>query len=121
MSDQTCDLCGSPMTVKKGKYGKFLSCPRSPVCKGMKKMTTGVTCPKCKQGDVRLKSKKGRIFYGCSRYPQCDFVSWDKPLAEPCPTCGGMLVQSSKNVIRCVNGDYTRSAETPKQTAPLQS
>jgi len=119
MSDQTCDVCGAPMVVKKGKFGKFLSCARFPACKGMKKMTTGVRCPKCKEGDVReLKSKKGRIFYGCSRFPKCDFVSWDKPLAETCPNCGGMLVQGSKNMIRCVNGDYTRSAETTSAPTP---
>lgn len=108
-TDVLCDLCGAPMVIKKGKYGKFLSCSRFPACKGMKKITTGAKCPKCKQGEMReRKSKKGRVFYGCSRYPQCDFVSWDKPLAEPCPTCGGLLVQGTKNVIRCVNGDYTR-------------
>lgn len=112
MTDQTCDLCGAPMVVKKGKFGKFLSCSRFPTCKGMKKITTGVRCPKCKVGEIReLKSKKGRIFYGCSKYPECDFVSWDKPLAEPCPNCGGMLLQGAKNVIRCVNGDFTRASK----------
>ncbi|MBI4675159.1 MAG: type I DNA topoisomerase [Chloroflexi bacterium] len=117
-SDQVCDLCGAPMVIKRGKYGKFLSCSRFPACKGMKKMTTGVRCPKCKEGEIRQrKSKKGRIFYGCSRYPDCDFVSWDKPIAEPCPTCGGLLVQGSKNVIRCVNGDYTREAANVKRDA----
>jgi DNA topoisomerase-1 len=111
-SDQVCDLCGAPMVIKCGKYGKFLSCSRFPACKGMKKMTTGVRCPKCKAGEIReRKSKKGRVFYGCSRFPACDFVSWDKPINEPCPNCGGLLVQGSKNVIRCVNGDYTRDAK----------
>jgi DNA topoisomerase-1 len=113
LTDIKCDLCGSPMVIKKGKYGKFLSCSTFPACKGMKKMTTGVQCPKCKQGEIReRKSKKGRIFYGCSRYPECDFVSWDKPLPEPCPQCGGLLVQGAKNMIRCVNGDFSRPAET---------
>ncbi len=117
MSDQVCDLCGAPMLIKKGKYGKFLSCSRFPACKGMKKMTTGVKCPKCKQGEIRArKSKKGRVFYGCSRYPNCDFVSWDKPIAEPCPACGGLLVQGTKNVIRCVNGDYNRTQNTDDRT-----
>ena len=116
MSDQVCDLCGAPMVIKKGKYGKFLSCSRYPVCKGMKKMTTGVKCPKCKQGEIReRKSKKGRVFYGCSRYPNCDFVSWDKPITEPCPKCGGLLVQGTKNVIRCVNGDYSRQTADDRQ------
>lgn len=118
VSDHVCDLCGAPMVVKRGKYGKFLSCSRFPACKGMKKMTTGVRCPKCKEGALReRKSKKGRVFYGCSRYPECDFASWDKPLAEPCPNCGGLLVQGSKNVIRCVNGDFTRS-ETVASPSP---
>lgn len=113
MTDVKCDLCGAPMAIKRGKYGKFLSCSRFPACKGMKKITTGVQCPKCKQGELReRKSKKGRVFYGCSRYPDCDFASWDKPLAEPCPNCGGLLVQGSKNMIRCTNGDYTRDAKT---------
>ncbi|HZQ10442.1 MAG TPA: type I DNA topoisomerase [Anaerolineae bacterium] len=111
-TDVLCDICGSPMVIKRGKFGKFLSCSRFPACKGMKPLTTGVRCPKCKQGEVHeRKSKKGRIFYGCSRYPQCDFVSWDKPLPEPCPNCGGLLVQTSRNVVRCVNGDYTRQQE----------
>lgn len=113
MTDVKCDECGAPMVVKRGRYGKFLSCSRFPACKGIKKITTGVRCPKCKLGEIReKKSKKGRVFYGCSRYPDCDFASWDKPLTEPCPTCGGMLVQGSKNVIRCVNGDYTRDAKS---------
>lgn len=110
VSDQVCDLCGAPMVIKKGKWGKFLSCSRFPACKGMKKMTTGVRCPKCKEGEIReRKSKKGRKFFGCSRYPDCDFASWDKPLAEPCPNCGGLLVQGSKNMIRCVNGDFSKA------------
>ena len=116
MTDVKCDECGAPMMIKRGKYGKFLSCSRFPACKGMKKMTTGVRCPKCKQGEIReRKSKKGRVFYGCARYPECDFVSWDKPLPEPCPTCGGLLVQASKNVIRCVNGDFTRQSAAEAQ------
>jgi DNA topoisomerase-1 len=122
MTDVKCDLCGAPMVIKRGKYGKFLSCSRFPTCKGMKKMTTGVACPKCKQGDIReRKSKKGRVFYGCSRYPDCDFVSWDKPIAEPCPQCGGLLAQSSKNVIRCVNGDYTRDAQSADSQPSVNS
>lgn len=112
-TDVPCDLCGAPMVIKKGKYGKFLSCSRFPACKGMKKITTGVRCPKCKEGEIQeRKSKKGRVFYGCSRYPNCDFASWDKPLAEPCPKCGGLLVQGTKNMIRCLNGDYTREGNS---------
>jgi DNA topoisomerase-1 len=114
-TDVLCDLCGAPMVIKKAKYGKFLSCSRFPACKGIKKITTGVRCPKCKEGELReKKSKKGRVFYGCARYPNCDFASWDKPLSEPCPNCGGLLTQSSKNMIRCVNGDYSRGSVTAR-------
>ncbi|OQY87916.1 MAG: DNA topoisomerase I [Chloroflexi bacterium UTCFX4] len=114
-TDVLCDLCGAPMVIKKAKYGKFLSCSRFPACKGIKKITTGVQCPKCKEGELReKKSKKGRVFYGCARYPNCDFASWDKPLSEPCPNCGGLLTQSSKNMIRCVNGDYSRGSVTAR-------
>jgi DNA topoisomerase-1 len=113
-TDLRCELCGAPMVVKRGKRGKFLSCSRFPACKNAKPITTRVTCPKCKQGEIReLKSKKGRTFFGCTRYPECDFVSWDKPLAEACPQCGGVLVQGAKNIIRCLNGDYSRSGNEP--------
>ncbi len=121
-TDVPCDVCGAPMVIKKGKYGKFLSCSRFPACKGMKKITTGVRCPKCKEGELReKKSKKGRAFYGCARYPNCDFASWDKPLAEPCPNCGGLLVQGTKNVIRCVNGDYSRTQNADDRTQTAES
>lgn len=119
VSEQVCDKCGSPMLIKRGKYGKYLACSAFPRCRNIKPMMSGVRCPKCKQGGVReRKSKKGRVFYGCSRYPECDFVSWDKPLSEPCPKCGGLLVQGARNVVRCVNGDYTRQAEVGSKQEP---
>ena len=81
-SDETCELCNSPMVYKFGRYGKFLACSNFPECKNTKPITvgTGVTCPKCKEGEiVERKSRRGRLFYGCNRYPQCDFTLWDKP------------------------------------------
>lgn len=85
-----CDLCGAPMVYKMGKYGKFLACSRFPDCRNTKAIVKeiGVTCPKCEKGHViERKSKKKRIFYGCDRYPDCDYVSWDKPVERACPKC----------------------------------
>lgn len=97
-SEEICELCGSPMVYKFGRFGRFLACSRFPECKNTKPITvsTGVTCPKCGQGEiVERKSRRGRIFYGCSRYPACDFTLWDKPVVpeERCSTCGSLMVE----------------------------
>lgn len=92
-TDIICDKCGRQMVVKVGRYGKFIACPGYPECKNVLKFVekTGVKCPKC-NGDVIVKhTKKKRVFYGCSNYPECDFVSWNEPVNERCPQCGGML------------------------------
>src|SRR5665647_737001 len=84
---EVCDLCGAPMVVKRGKFGSFLGCSKYPECKGIKKIEkkTGVPCPKCAKGEiVEKKSKRGRLFYGCSAYPACDFALWSKPTGEKC-------------------------------------
>ncbi len=97
-SDETCELCGSPMVYKFGRYGKFLACSNFPDCKNTKPITIGtsVTCPKCGEGEiVERKSKRGRLFYGCNRYPQCDFTLWDKPTHEFCDTCGSIMVEKT--------------------------
>lgn len=97
-SDETCELCGSPMVYKFGRYGKFLACSNFPDCKNTKPITIGtsVTCPKCGEGEiVERKSKRGRLFYGCNRYPQCDFTLWDKPTHEYCDTCGSIMVEKT--------------------------
>ena len=119
-SDEKCELCGSPMLVKRGRFGKFLACSTFPKCKGTKNLSasggsanTGVTCPDCKQGTItEKKTKKGRIFYSCNRYPDCKYAIWDKPIAMPCPKCGGLLTLKGKGV-KCVNGDYA-SEEIPE-------
>lgn len=95
-SEETCDLCGSPMVYKFGRFGKFLACSNFPDCTYTKPITigTGVTCPKCKVGEViERKSKRGRKFYGCSNYPNCDFVMWDKPNGETCSVCHSLIVE----------------------------
>ncbi|GEO46110.1 type I DNA topoisomerase [Companilactobacillus kimchii] len=107
-----CDICGAPMVIKMGRYGKFYACSRFPDCRNTKPIVKeiGVVCPKCKKGQViERKSKKNRIFYGCSRYPDCDFVSWDKPVGRDCPKDGHYLVEKKVKggrQILCPNGDY---------------
>ncbi len=87
---EKCELCGADMIVKGGRFGAFLGCSNYPNCKNTKPISTGIKCPKCKEGNlIERKTKKGkRVFYGCSKYPDCDFASWDKPVAQACPLCG---------------------------------
>jgi DNA topoisomerase-1 len=94
-TDIVCDLCGKDMVVKHGRYGKFIGCSGYPDCKNIKKFVneTGADCPKCEGKCIARKSKKGRIFYGCNRYPECDFVSWDEPIKEKCPRCNKTIFQ----------------------------
>ncbi|MGB8645531.1 MAG: type I DNA topoisomerase [Anaerolineae bacterium] len=111
-TDIRCDKCGSPMVVKHGKFGKFLSCSRFPKCKNAKSPTTGVPCPECKQGELaEKKSRQGKTFYSCSRYPDCKFATWDRPVLEPCPKCGGLMVDKGKGGVACLKGDYRRTQE----------
>ena len=94
-TDVICDKCGRNMVVKVGRYGKFLACPGYPECKNVKKLVieNGADCPKCGGKVVVKKTKKGRVFYGCNEYPNCDFVSWDEPTMEKCPRCGKTLLK----------------------------
>ncbi|HCN75500.1 type I DNA topoisomerase [Pseudolactococcus plantarum] len=108
-----CDLCGHPMVIKLGKYGKFYACSNFPDCRNTKAIVKelGIVCPICKKGQViERKSKRNRIFYGCACYPDCEFTSWDKPIGRDCPKCGQYLVEKKvrgggKQVV-CSNGDY---------------
>ncbi len=105
---EACDLCGAPMVIKRGRYGVFLGCSNYPTCKNIKKIEhkTGVKCPQCGTGElVERKSKRGRVFYGCNAYPQCDFALWNKPTGETCPQCKSLLVFAAKNKIKCSNKD----------------
>lgn len=118
LAGMDCNICGAPMVVKMGRYGKFYACSRFPECRNTKAIVkdTGITCPKCGQGTVvERKSKKNRVFYGCSRYPDCDFVSWDKPIGRNCPKDGHFLVEKKikgGTQVVCPNGDYE---ETPQK------
>ncbi|HFK1544907.1 type I DNA topoisomerase [Bacillus albus] len=110
---EDCELCAHPMVFKMGKYGKFMACSNFPDCRNTKPIVKeiGVTCPKCDKGQIieRRSNKKKRLFYGCGTYPECDFVSWDKPIGRKCPKCEGMLVEKKlkKGVqVQCISCDY---------------
>lgn len=96
-TDITCELCGRQMVVKFGRYGKFIACPGWPECKNIKKFVVkaGVHCPKCGGDVIVKKTKRGRVFYGCENYPECDFVSWYMPSEEKCPNCGAVLYKKA--------------------------
>lgn len=114
---EDCEVCGAPMVIKMGRYGKFMACSNFPDCRNTKAIvkTIGVTCPKCKDGDVvERKSKKNRLFYGCSNYPECDFISWDKPIGRDCPKCNHYLMQHKKgrsSQVICSNCDYKEEVQ----------
>ena len=95
VSDVQCDKCGAMMVYKMGRYGRFLACPNFPECRNTKPILTYIDapCPKCGARLMEKTSKKNRKFYGCERYPDCDFVSWEKPVAEKCPQCGSYMVE----------------------------
>ncbi|MDO8526453.1 MAG: type I DNA topoisomerase [Deltaproteobacteria bacterium] len=82
-----CEKCASPMIVKRGRFGPFLACTKYPECKNTKAIPVGVACPKCKADVVQRRSHRGKVFYGCSKYPACDFASWNRPLPQECPQC----------------------------------
>ena len=120
VTDETCDKCGRPMVIKFGRYGKFLACSGYPECRNTKPflIKTGVKCPSCKDGDlIQRKTKRGRIFYGCTNYPECDFTSWNKPVEKSCPKCMGLMVEKSNKekglYYSCINEEcgHEESAE----------
>ena len=102
-TDEVCEKCGSPMVIKLGRFGKFLACSAFPECRNSKPLLVriGVECPTCHEGEVvERRSKKGRTFFGCERYPECDFVSWNKPVTVPCPQCNGVLGEIGRGGAR---------------------
>lgn len=111
---ELCPNCGSPLVIKQSKYGKFTACSNYPTCKYIKsnkeekEVKEIISCPKCDGKILEKKTKRGKIFYGCSNYPKCDFASWDKPIEEKCPNCGGTLTEK-KDKIKCMNCDYERA------------
>jgi len=115
---EKCDKCGAPMILRNGKFGKFLSCSRYPDCKNAKPFSLKIKCPKdgCGGEIVEKKTRKGKVFYGCSNYPRCDFATWFKPLAQNCPKCGAefLVAKSSKSkgeILQCLKCKYETTLE----------
>jgi len=108
-TDEICEKCGSPMVIRTSRYGKFLACSNYPKCKTTKPLESGVKCPRsgCDGYITGRRSKRGKTFYGCSKYPDCDFVSWDKPVPKECPNCGAPFLvekisKSKGNYLACI-------------------
>lgn len=108
---ETCPECGSPLVIRKGKYGEFTACSNYPTCKYIKKeqkeIKEIVKCPECCGTIVEKTSKRGKIFYGCNNYPKCKVATWDKPTGEKCPECGKLLVEKN-NKVKCSECDYEK-------------
>lgn len=119
-SDVICDKCGANMVIKTGKFGKFLACPNFPKCKNTKAINDNKvvgTCPKCGKNIKQLKTKTGKIFYGCEGYPECDYKSWDLPAGEKCPNCGEdmtMKIYSANKVIKCNKCNFSKKVPIKK-------
>lgn len=114
---EDCEACGSPMVFKMGRYGKFMACSNFPECRNTKPIVKeiGVKCPTCEEGNiVERKSKKKRTFYGCDRFPSCEFISWDKPIARKCPKCESLLVEKKQKKgtqVVCTSCDYKEETQ----------
>jgi DNA topoisomerase-1 len=109
VSDVKCEKCGANMVIKTGRYGKFLACPNFPECRNTKPYVEEISarCPKCNSAIVVKYTKKGKKFYGCENYPECDFISWDMPADERCPKCGALMVvrqrKNGEEFLMCTN------------------
>ena len=125
VSDVKCDKCGAFMVVRHGKFGKFLACPNYPECKNIKNIDVVVgTCPKCGKNILERHSKTGKVFYGCSGYPECNFTCWDKPTEEKCPHYGGMMLKKvgQTNIkFYCQNCNYTKYAPKEENNSEEQT
>ena len=129
VTDEICEKCGRNMVIKIGRFGKFLACPGFPACSNAKPLLEkiDVPCPECEHGEVVLRrSKKGRTFYGCSNYPECSFVSWDKPTGKRCPHCNSIMVErrtKKGKLIICSNKEcnYEPEQQPDKQAAGEES
>ena len=115
-TDVICEECGANMVIKYGAYGKFLACPNFPNCRNTKPYyeKIGVSCPKCGNDIVKRNTKKGRPFYGCINYPECDFMSWNRLHSKPCPKCGKYMIIKGKKLV-CSDNDCGYTEERPDE------
>jgi DNA topoisomerase-1 len=117
--EEKCPQCDSPMVVKEGRYGKFLACTRYPECKGTRSISTGVACPQegCGGSLVQRRTRKGRMFYGCSNYPDCTFALWERPISRNCPQCGATFLAEKRtkagirHICKQEGCDYQEAAD----------
>ncbi|HEY4180586.1 MAG TPA: type I DNA topoisomerase [Kofleriaceae bacterium] len=124
-TDEVCETCGAPMTIKRGRFGTFLACTRYPDCKTTKPISLGVKCPRpgCGGQIAEKRSRRGKPFYGCSNWAktQCDFVAWDKPIPQPCPICAAKFVLRKENkrgiTLRCMECDWKQGVDDVEETA----
>jgi len=122
--DEKCPQCGNNLVLKTGRYGEFTACSNYPACKYVKQKTIGVKCPECSEGEVvERRSKRGKTFYGCNRWPDCNFVAWGKPIAEKCPECGSpyMIEKWLKAgpVWQCPNAECKHKQDAPQPAEPV--
>ena len=113
-TDEVCDDCSKPMVIKIGRFGRFMSCTGYPECKGTKPILNkiGVTCPDCGGDLVERKARgRGRPFWGCSRYPNCEFIMNRKPVPNPCPECGKLMVQQNRSTVACTSCSWQEAVE----------
>lgn len=118
-----CEKCGKPMIIKEGRYGRFLACSGYPQCKNTRSLnkfvSLGIRCPECKKGEiVEKRTRRGKLFYGCSNYPQCSFASWDKPVDKSCPRCGSPILveKTSKRygtTLKCIKEECNYKKKLP--------
>ncbi len=122
-TDEICETCGMPMVIKTGRFGRFLACTGFPECRTTKRILnkTGASCPKCGGDIVERRSRgRGRPFYGCSRYPECDFLTNRKPVPTPCPECSGLMVIADRDTAACTNCDWQEPMGTDvEEQAPV--
>ena len=122
-TDEKCHLCGSPMVIKTGRFGEFLACTTYPKCKGTRSIPLGVKCPKCTEGDLtERRTKRGKSFFGCIRYPDCDFSTWNQPTPEECPECKwvGMEKKVSKALgeqLICMKCGHEQQVLEPEEVS----
>lgn len=118
-TDRPCPQCGAPLVIKRGRFGRFMACSAFPKCRYTASLTTGVRCPECSKGELAAKrTRTGRTFFGCSRYPDCKFATWDEPLPDPCPRCGGLLT-INKGICKCTRCDYRAERTTVPEGATV--
>jgi DNA topoisomerase-1 len=128
-TDEVCEKCGKPMVKRRSRFGEFLGCSGYPDCDGIKRLqsapvSTGVACPECKEGDIlERRSRRGKIFYGCGRYPKCKFAAWAKVIAQPCPSCGAnymveKVLKRTGTTWQCANKECGYKAPAPTSEVP---